>query len=258
MTDISDLMRRATDGLAPESPDLVQRGMAQGLRMRRRRTVLVSAAAAGAVIATAGFAVAVQSIGPGNTAPGGVQVAGQTTAKPTPRPTATKPTTKPWQPRFALNTLRKVLPAEVKTSDPHVWGEKGDFNGGSWTIDDGGGLAEVNAMIARHSLKNCTDDDLPASCRKLADGTLVVSRKLEPSYGPGDPRDVGVVANSVEVYRPDGLRVNIMAFNSVDEKDSPKTRALPPYTVEQLTTMARKPAWAPALAILNPPAKPAK
>lgn len=252
MTDISDLMRRATDGLAPESPDLVQRGMAQGLRMRRRRTVLVSVAAAGAVFATGGFAVAVQSIGPGNTVPG-VQVAGPTT-KPTPQPTATKPTAKPWQPRFALNTLRKVLPAQVKTSDPVVWGEPGDFSGGSWTIDDGGGLAEVNAMLERHNTTTCTDE-LPASCRKLADGTLVVSRKLEPSYAPGDPRDQGVVANSVEVYRPDGLKVNMMAFNSTDEKDSPKTRALPPYTVEQLTTMARKPAWAPALAILKPRAR---
>ncbi|WP_380050404.1 hypothetical protein [Kribbella deserti] len=252
MTDISDLMRRATDGLSPESPDLVQRGMAQGLRMRRRRTALVSAAAAGAVVLTAGFAVAVQSLGPADGQ--GVQVAVQTpTAKPTaPAPTKTTSATPKPPSRFALNTLRKLLPSGMKASDPNVWGEPGQFSGGSWTVDDGKGLAEVNAMVERHNVRKCSSE-FPGACKRLADGTLVVSRPLELVYT--DERNEGVLSNSVEVYRRDGVKVNMIAFNSEDEKGSPKTRAYPPFTVEQLTTMARNPAWKPAGRLFALPAK---
>ncbi|MGH3371978.1 MAG: hypothetical protein ACRDPR_18490, partial [Nocardioidaceae bacterium] len=136
---LADLMRRATDGLEPDSPDLVRRGMAKGLRLRRRRTAGLSIAAASALVLTGGVVVAAQTLGPDQA---GAQVAGTpglTVA------TAT-PSARPVTPKDTLATLQKVLPATVKVSEPRSWGDSG-FTAASVTVDDGKGLAEVLVLV---------------------------------------------------------------------------------------------------------------
>lgn len=54
-TQLTDLMNRATENLEPVTADLLERSVTQGLRQRRRRTALLTASGAGAVLATAGL-----------------------------------------------------------------------------------------------------------------------------------------------------------------------------------------------------------
>src|SRR5918994_429664 len=136
---LPDLMRRATDGLELESPDLVRRGMAKGVRLRRRRTAGLSIAAASALVLTGGVVVAAQSLGPD---PAGAQVPGTpglTVA------TAT-PSAEPVTPKDTLATLRKLLPATIKVSEPKSWGDS-RFTAASVTVDDGLGLAEIDVLV---------------------------------------------------------------------------------------------------------------
>jgi hypothetical protein len=232
---LPDLMRRATDGLEPDSPDLVRRAMAKGVRLRRRRTAGLSIAAASALVLTGGVVVAAQSLGPD---PAGAQVAGTpglTVA------TAT-PSAKPVTPKDTLATLRKLLPATIKVAEPKTWGDS-RFTAASVTVDDGKGLAEVSVVVeGGYPQTSCRTDDRRA-CQVLSDGSVVVSSRMEPVYQTGHPNDQGVASNGVELYRPDGVKISLQTWNSRDEKGSPKTRPEPPFSVAQLTSMARSPLW---------------
>jgi len=232
---LSDLMRRATDGLEPDSPDLVRRGMAKGVRLRRRRTAGLSIAAASALVLTGGVVMAAQSLGPGQA---GAQVAstpGLTVA------TAT-PSAKPVTPHGTLATLKKMLPATIKVSEPKTWGDS-RFTAASVTVDDGKGLAEVSVLVEGGITQKTCPTENSRACQVLTDGSVLVSSRMEPAYQPGHPNDRGVSSNSVELYRPDGVKISLMNFNSRDEKGSPKTRPEPPFSVAQLTSMARSPLW---------------
>lgn len=60
---LPELMRRATDDLLPDSPDLVERGIRRGTVLRRRRRALTGVAAGTAVLVSGGALVAGQLIG---------------------------------------------------------------------------------------------------------------------------------------------------------------------------------------------------
>ncbi|HEU4946033.1 MAG TPA: hypothetical protein VFT31_02660 [Kribbella sp.] len=233
---LPDLMRRATDGLEPESTDLVERSMRRGLVLRRRRTALLSVAGAGAVLLTASVAVAASQLGVG--ASGDTQVAGSPSlsvgqaATPAARPVTAKDT---------LATLKQVLPAGVKITEPKSWGGPSDgFTAASVTVDDGKGLAEVGVLVEKTGPATCTSDT--RNCVILADGSVLVTY-TGPVYQPGHPNDRGVIFNYVDLTRRDGVHISLTAYNSRDEKDSPTTRPAPPYSPAQLTTMAESKLW---------------
>ena len=239
---LPDLMRRATDGLEPETNDLVQRGMRRGVTLRRRRTALLSFAGAGAILATATVAVGATQLG---AAGGGTQVAGppslsavqsaSTQAKPAPVTSAD-----------TLGTLRKVLPAGLKVIEPKTYGGPRDgFTAASVTVDDGKGPAEVSVIVETVAPRTCHGRDRTreaGTCKVLADGSVLVTFSgLE--YPAGQPSNQGVIENLVELTRRDGVKIGLTSYNSKDEKGSPTTRPLPTLSLQQLAIMAESKLW---------------
>src|ERR1700754_4734622 len=98
-TQLTDLMHRATENLEPVTPDLLERSVKQGLRQRRRRTTLLTASGAGAVLATAGLIA------------GGISRAGlpATAVAGSPLPAAQPPAAKP----PAVTTKNPAKPGQV-------------------------------------------------------------------------------------------------------------------------------------------------
>jgi len=146
-------MQRATENLAPVTPDLLERTIQQGLRRRRRRTTGLSLTGAGAVLATVGLiAGGIQLLGNPSEAPDAA-VAGPPLPSVTPTP-ATKP--RAATPQQTLATLRSLITAQGRTlSKPETWGgTPGEgFNAAAYLVDDGKGASRVEVLVAHGNVK---------------------------------------------------------------------------------------------------------
>jgi hypothetical protein len=234
---LPDLMRRATDGLEPESTDLVERGMRRGVTLRRRRTALLSVSGAGAVLATAGIAFGGSQL-LGSHAGSEAPVAGGPSITSVSKGNAEKPPAVTQQETLA--TLRKLLPTGLKVSQPRSWG--GGFNGfnaASVVVDDGKGAAMVSALVQTTAPKT-TCPITRAQCTVRADGSVVVSLTETPEYrrNPG-----GVVENYVEIYRPNGTMIALTSYNGPQEKRAAHTRPKPALSVAKLISMGDSKLW---------------
>ncbi|MFI7067046.1 hypothetical protein ACIBL3_39025 [Kribbella sp. NPDC050124] len=232
------LMQRATENLEPVSNDLLERSVRQGVRLRRRRTTLLSVAGASAVAATVGLVVgATQLVG----GPSEAVVAGPPSPSTTPvatpvAPKATGPTV-----QEALGTLRGLVQAPGrKLSQPQTWGDASAL-GAAYVVDDGKGASRVDVLLTGGGEMNrCAEAG--ARCTTLPDGSKVFSLAAEPTYA-GSRNVDGVVANYVARYLPDGRFMSLTSYNAPAEKGSPHTRAKPLFTVAQLTELVQSPAW---------------
>lgn len=239
--DLTDLMRRATEGLQADSVDMVGRAMRRGRQLRRRRNAGIGLGAAAVVALSAGTVLTVGAIGQDKT---DVQAA-TTPAAPAPVASAKAPKSD------TLAALQKLVPARAKISEPDDWSRR-QFTAASVTVDDGKGLSELNVSIQRQQM---AAGDCPASvggwsCTVLSDGSRLISIAEEVTNGRGAPEkfphgrpDQGVKDNRVELHRRDGVVISITNYNARDEKGSPNTRALPPFSVAELTAMVRSPLW---------------
>jgi len=242
------LMHRATENLEPVSPDLLERTVQHGLRLRRRRTTLLSVTGAGAVLATAGLIVgATQLLGrPSDTA-----VAGTTNPSTTPS-AVTKPATV--TPQETLATLRALLQRPGLTlTAPETRGGTEGFNAVAYIANDGKGASRVEAIVEGSSqAPSCDAYVVPGSCTVRADGSVLVTLTEDPEYPPGRNVD-GVLSNHADLYYPDGRHLGITSYNAPAEKDSPHTRAKPLFTTAQLSTIVESKAWKfPAASAVKP------
>jgi hypothetical protein len=251
------MMRKATERLdQPDAADLVERGMRRGRQLRRRRTVVISLAAASAVALAAAGAFAAGKLLPTNE----VQVATSPSVTPSPKaepvpsssPTDWSKPTYPSQPEpetsnpseaEILATLRAVVPEGFTISDPGTHGSEG-YAGARLTVDDGNGATELAVSVSRGSeaALNCPADP-PVDCQRLPDGSVVNSMKNVREYMEGHPSDLGVIYNTVTVQRTDGLQVNLVSRNAPAEKRKSPTRKQPPFSVEELIELARDARW---------------
>jgi hypothetical protein len=232
---LPDLMRRATEGLEPESTDLVERGMGRGVTLRRRRTALLSFAGAGAVLATAGIVVGGTQLF-GNSA-AEAPVAGTSAANQASTPA------KPATPKDTLATLEKLLQANLQVSKPQTWGGgEMPLNGASVIVNDGKGASQLLATVGTTNAKKTCADAAPGTCKVRPDGSVLVSYAERPTY-PKGANPGGVISNAVEVYRTDGTEVTLMSLNGPQEKDAEHTRAKPAFSVAALTQLADSTAW---------------
>ncbi|WP_410788611.1 hypothetical protein [Kribbella sp. C-35] len=239
-TQLTDLMHRATENLEPVTPDLLERSVAQGLRLRRRRTAIATASGAGAVLATAGLIA------------GGIHLAGSPTnaavagspvpiAKPSVK---TTPTAKPVavNPKQTLATLKTLVAAPGRTfSNPETWGG-GDYAGAAYVVNDGHGAARVDVLLSGGGEGNpCVPKR--AGCSTLPDGSVLYASKESPEYTDGRQAEYGVVSNYVVLFRRDGRNINVTSYNTPAEKGKQHTRPKPLLSVEDLSTLAKSKAW---------------
>ncbi|GAA1704183.1 hypothetical protein GCM10009745_59620 [Kribbella yunnanensis] len=238
------LMARATDGLEPESVDLVERSLAQGVRLRRRRSTAAGVAAGGAVLVTMGLVVAgFQHFDHRGDA--GPMVAGPPVASTKPTNTlsglpSTQPTKipkpKPGGPTLA--TLRSLLKAPGRTlSAPESWGSENDgFFAAASVVDDGKGKSQVQVLTQRMLLNRPVScKDLPG-CTMRPDGSTIRSQQLGQEGN-------GIISNFVEITRKDGRFIGLTSYNAAGEKDTKPTRTAPILSVAQLTELAESKLW---------------
>ncbi|GAA1559026.1 hypothetical protein GCM10009804_14750 [Kribbella hippodromi] len=246
-TQLTDLMQRATENLEPVTPDLLERSVTHGLRLRRRRTVIRTAGGAGAVLATVGLiAGGVQLLGsPKDTATAGTP-APLPVAKPSVKPSqsATPPSSKPAGTTAAktLNTLRSLVAAPGRTfSEPETWGERG-FTGAAYVVNDGKGASRVDVMLSGGGEINPCGQHR-AGCTTLPDGSVLYTAKEQPTYSDSRQAEFGVVGNFVTLFRPDGRNINVTSYNGPAEKGRQHTRTHPMLSIQDLTTLAKSKAW---------------
>jgi len=239
-TQLTDLMNRATENLEPVTADLLERSVAQGLRQRRRRTALLTASGAGAVLATAGL------IGGGIqllSSPADAGVAG--TAAPLTKPSVKSSTKTPpasVTPKETLATLRSLLAARgLKLSQPETWGG-GDFAGAAYVVDDGKGAARVDVMVSGGGEGNpCVP--VRSGCTTLADGSVLYVSPVSPEYTDGRQAQYGVVSRYVTLFRKDGRNINLTSYNGPAEKGQSHTRKNPILSAAELSDLAKSKSW---------------
>jgi hypothetical protein len=257
-TQLTNLMQQATENLEPVTPDLLERSVAQGLRQRRRRTTLLTATGAGAVLATAGLiAGGIHLLG----SPADAEAAG--TPVPLTKPSAsTKPSVKTpaakagqVTPTQTLATLRSLLKAsDLTVSKSDTWGG-GDFVGAAYVANDGKGAARVEVLLSGGGEANpCVP--VRQGCTTLSDGSVLFTSKNNPEYTDGRQAEYGVLSSYVILYRRDGRNINLTSYNATAEKGRQHTRPKPILSVGELSTLAKSKAWKlPPVSAIKPSTK---
>lgn len=252
---LTELMQQATENLEPVTPDLLERSVQQGLRLRRRRTTVLSLTGAGAVLATVGLiAAGIQVLG----SPSEASVAGTPLPSATPNAEA-KP--HPVTPQQTLATLRSLIAAQGRTlSRPDAWGGNPDdgFNAAAYVVDDGKGASRIEVLVSGGGQQDpCTDSSV--TCTTNPDGSRLLALKEQPEYPDSRNGTDGVTSNYVALHYPDGRFISIANYNAPAEKGTKHTRQKPLFSVTELTTIVKSKAWKfPADTSVKPSGKPVK
>jgi hypothetical protein len=144
-----------------------------------------------------------------------------------------------------LQTLKKVLPSSLSLTRSETWGGGTEgHNGAAYIVNDGKGLARVDAFVTREApVTKCTSERSTTFCEVRADGSVVGWTKNSPEYSDGRQAKEGVIANSVEIHYPDGRMIAMTSYNGPQQKGAKHTRVKPVFTTDQLLVMAGNKAW---------------
>lgn len=241
-----DLLRRATEDLAPDTEALVAGGLQRGRRRQRRRRTATAlcASAAAAAIGIGAWQLAVSD----HVSTRGVDPAGTT---PTSAP-ASVATSDPEPRRVARVDLAvttadvpgvfaSLAPGEVSPPGPKSGPDSAPVVDFTWngfgvrvglTPDD-----YVTGHRVRDPGRRCAEQEGAARCRPGPEGTV-----LARSSATNPAVDGGTRFRAVTVFRPDGWDVLVMAYNGPG-KDGPATAAEPPFDLSQLQRIASSDTW---------------
>lgn len=251
--EMTDLLHRATDDLAPDVTSLVAGGLRRGqVRQRRRRAASVAAVAV-AVVAVGGGARLLGAGGLGGRAVEPVEPAGPAaptaTARATPPPSTPTPPTRGEPPRAQLAvstadvpaTFASLAPGEVSAPDEKSGPDTAPVVDFTWngfgvrvglTPDD-----YVSGHRVLDPMRRCADQASGRPCRQRSDGTVILT---ESRINP--PIDGGTRYRSVTVFRPDGWDVLVMVFNG-SGKAGPVMAPQPPFDLAELEQIASSDVW---------------
>ncbi len=235
---LPDLMRRATDGLEPDTTELVARGMRKGVRLRRRRTGGIAVAAAAAMVLSTGAVTFAVTRG-GSATPDGRPVAGSVSPSPARTASPKEPAVKETQ---TLATLRALLPKNLRLSNPTTRGDNLLANAATVIADDGRGGALVEVIVGWKSNDNCgpKPGEVGWNCTRLPDGSALTS-----IVTPGGAGDNFVKSNHVRLHRRNGSYVMITSTNTRSMDHGPATRTAPVLSIDQLRQIIQDPRWTP-------------
>jgi hypothetical protein len=233
---LPELMRRATENLEPESTDLVERGMARGVTLRRRRTALIGLTGATAIVATAGVIVGGSQLFAKDAQP---PAASTSTTQST---TVTKEPAKAVLPKETLATFVKLLPPRLKVSKSHAW-EDGMGNQVYLQVDDGKGLSELTVAVRGPGMYKRAACDLmqtTGTCTPRPDGSILTV--MEDSKYSQNASEM-LKFSQVLVIRHGTESIAVSIDNGTTQGRNVVTRAKPALTVAQLTAIADSDLW---------------
>lgn len=242
---LEDTARRTfADGATPGPHPGLTRRAPDPTPWRRYLPPLIAAAA---VIAVA-IPLTVVSSRPGRSSRPTATLAPANSHAPS-KPSVSPPVTSaaagtPIIPQVAAQILISLLPRPGKTSE--LSGQyMSDFAAAQFTYDDDHGAAGLSIAIGTGQAFVCTEQASTPGCRTLPNGDRIYIYQ-GPEYPPGKtraPAEAGVLNWGVELERQDGVQIDISEWNSPTEKDSAPTRAEPPFTIAELTTIAESDQW---------------
>lgn len=233
MTDLADVLRRATDDLAPEAPDLLLvRAVRRGADLRRRRRVvavtsIVAGVAAACVVGAVTLVGSDRAAAPQVTDPG--PSTATRTASPAPHVTVDRHD-------FGA-TFARIIPGSVT--------DEGDVPAGH--VHEKGGY-ESTFRWNRYRVAVAMwpySGDGRAVCRQDTRGSLGTQTCVRVRGGWA-VRDSTMDDQSYNrwsvVLRDNGFRVWVMIYSSGDEKGS-SSAGPPPLDVPDLERVATSPLW---------------
>ncbi len=239
--DMTDLLQRATRDLSPDVGTLVAGGLRRGqVRQRRRRTAAAVATSAAALLVIAGgiqLSTAVNTrsreIAPADSAS---PSAPSESTSPAPAAKAVLAVTTEQVP----TTFASLEPGQVSAPSPKSGPDGAPVVDFTW---EGFGIRvgiTPDDYVSGHSVQDpalrCAEQ-AENRCRPGPDGTVVsTSSFANPAV------DGGTQVRSVNVFRPDGWDVLVVAYNGPG-KDGPATADEPPFDLQQLQRIATSDAW---------------
>ncbi|MFH8369130.1 hypothetical protein [Streptomyces sp. NPDC018031] len=239
--ELGDALRRTSDSFRADGRQLVDRGLARGRTLRRRRTAAIGGALAMTLVGVGGFVLS------GALSPGGDQVAGpaarSSTADGTKRPAAA-----PLSEQEMVDLLAARLPKGT-ISGREGRGTEADKGGlgapyAKVVLDDGKGAAAVALSVSREDeALSCPDaahvPDLRCTLKRLDDGSVFM---LTQGYEYPDRR-ADTKLWQATLATPAGYQVLVSEWNAPAEKGADVTRTDPPLSADQLRTLARDEVW---------------
>jgi hypothetical protein len=235
MTDLTDVLVRATDDLAPDSPDLLLAGaVRRGVALRRRRRLAMT----GTTVAGLAAASVVAALTLGRA--GHVSAVPTITEQPSSRATVE---VKPATPHIAIDrdqvgaVFAAILPGTIThehdTPPAHV-----PYRGGYMSSFDWNGYRVAVQIVPVHQ------DAREACGRATGDrGNDQRCVRVSGGWSVHDPHMDETNTNRwVSVYRDNGFRMWVLIYNSGDEKGSSAGGA-PPLDVSALERVATSDRW---------------
>ncbi len=259
---VTELLRRASDDLAPDIDRLVGGGITRGRSRQRRARIGTTVASLAVIGVIGGLAAVVPHIGgadsardPGIADGGGVVA----TEVPTPEaPASPDPDVAP--PADMLRTLvpparmeqllaettgaSQVVDVEVDQSGKDlarlyyatVDGAQVSFRirwyNNPLVVEDGG-----EPLAPSHICEPAVEDD----CTTLPDGSRLLREEARPGGGTGVPETF--LERSLTLATYDGWQIDVIARNTTDEKQGDVVAADPVLTMAQMEALATSVDW---------------
>lgn len=248
-------LRRTADTFQPgDSRSLVDDGYAHGRRLRRRRTLMVTAGvAAFAAIGVGGVLAGTLAKSDGAKNSGVASAPARPSAKATPatHQAAAHP---PMTAKQVADLFLAMLPKGHATVLPGGRGTEDDMPAVNVLFDAGKGPGAVGGYAQRdgNQPQGCPDPALPGtkcSVTHVRGGTLEIFQGYEYPDHRGGIKDW-----TATFYTAEGHEVGISEWNATAEKGAPRTLVNPPLTAAQLAAIVTDHRWQQVIAAIPPTA----
>ena len=256
-TGVTELLRRASDGLTPDVDRLVSGGITRGRRRRRRARIGTTVASLAVIGVVGGLAAVVPHLGGADRARDPGIATGGTSATPTDPPTG-NPDVAP--PAEQLRPL--VSRAEMAAL---VTGMAGASEARTVTVDESGQdrprlvYATVDGALVSFAIRwynnplvvedggdplapdFLCEPGVETDCTTLPDGSRLLREEVRPvrTNGAGDT----LLEQSVTLATYDGWQISVIARNSTGEKAGAVVADEPVLTLAEMEALATSQEW---------------
>lgn len=243
-TGVTELLRRASDGLTPDVDRLVSGGITRGRSRQRRARIGTTVASLAVIGVVGGLAAVVPHLGGADSAPGpgfatdggGVVASEAPTAEP-PAPATTEHALADFDAREVHVIVNDILgselaaaprPTDTVVDDPDEKVAYFPYDGMQSAVGFG--------LNQRPTAAQCSEmnDQVGSACVEMSDGTV------EQVWGP--TLADGVTCQGASAYRY-GYVVWATSCNAAEAKDSPALADQPPIPIGLLEKLVLSDAW---------------